>query len=247
MGSGRGAQAKILVVDDDKEMCNLIALSLRRRGFEVVTARSGKAGIKAAFEWRPELIILDIMMPEMDGWKTCEWLRQVSDIPIVMLTAKTARDDVIHGLQLGADDYITKPFSMKELELRVRAVLRRAKPSRRGEPEVYHDGSLEIDLQTKRVAVDGEAIHLTPTEFQVLSCLVTHKGKVVSREQIISEVWGADRLGDTDSVPLYIHYLRSKIEPNGDDPLYIRTDWGNGYWFAPRENPGSNRAPDEDD
>jgi len=228
--------AKLLVIDDDAALNEMLAQGLGARGFEIVTALSGKEGIEAALRHRPDLILLDVMMPEMDGWEVCRRLRAAMDLPIIMLTAKDDRAEVVRGFELGVDDYVTKPFDLRELELRIRAVLKRSQLHR---DEVYDDGVLRIDLRRQRVFLHGEPIHLTPTEFKLLRCLVQHAGAVVSHQKLLTDAWGADYIGATANLALYVRYLREKLEADPGNPRYIRTQWGEGYWFCPTpsENP----------
>jgi two-component system KDP operon response regulator KdpE len=227
---------KILVVDDDVELNKMLHLTLQRKGFEVQSVTSGPDALRAAYEYHPDIIILDIMMPDMDGWQVCERLREISDVPIIMLTAKVEEDSVVQGFLLGADDYVKKPFSVKELELRIRAVLKRAQmKEHRASPMLYEDEQLRIDLEQRKVFRDGRMIHLTPTEFKLLSYLVRHKGEVIVHEELLKEVWGPAYTDATSSLSLYIRYLREKLEREPGDPRYIRTEWGVGYWFAPAD------------
>jgi two-component system KDP operon response regulator KdpE len=228
---------KILVIDDDVELNKMLHLTLQRKGFDVKSVTSGPDAMRAAYEYHPDIIILDIMMPDMDGWQVCERLREISDVPIIMLTAKVEEDSVVQGFLLGADDYVKKPFSVKELELRIRAVLKRAQMKKRlASPMLYEDQQLRIDLEQRKVFRDGRMIHLTPTEFKLLSYLVRHKGEVVVHEELLKEVWGPAYTDATSSLSLYIRYLREKLERDPGDPRYIRTEWGVGYWFAPADD-----------
>ncbi len=225
---------QLLIIDDDETLGQLLSSSLRPRGFEVTCVQGGREGIRKAFEIQPDLVILDVMMPEMDGWETCRRIREITDTPIIMLTAKGQRRDVIHGFQLGVDDYLTKPFNILELEYRVRAVLKRsARPGQKLSAN-YDDGHLKVDLERRQVRVDDEAIHLTPTEFRLLSYLVRHKGQVLPHKDLLTEVWGATYRDANECLSLYVRYLREKLEKEPSAPEYIRTEWGRGYWFAPR-------------
>lgn len=237
-------EGRILVIDDDELLNQVLVKGLHPRGFEVLSATNGRKGIRMAYETQPDLVILDIMMPEMDGWQTCERLREMSDVPIIMLTAKSEGRDVVRGFELGVDDYITKPFHLKELELRIRAVLKRAKTRGWGLPRLYDDGVLKIDLEQRRVSREGVEIHLTPTEFRLLSCLLRHKGRVVPRGQLLTEVWGPAYEDAAASLAIYIRYLRKKLEEDPGEPEYIRTEWGIGYWFAPTEPPPAEEDAD---
>lgn len=227
---------KILIIDDETTLSEMLALKLEPKGYEVLSARHGGEGLKMAYEKHPDLIILDVMMPEMDGWETCRRLRELSNVPILMLTAKVDEADVIRGFRLGADDYVKKPFSLQELEERIRAILKRANGNEREMNTVYDDGTLKIDLERQQVFREGQMIHLTSTEFRLLSCLVKHKGFTVPHEELLTEVWGPAYLDATACLSLYIRYLREKLEANPGEPQYIRTKWGAGYWFAPAQN-----------
>lgn len=224
---------KILVIDDDPGLLTLLRLGLEREGFTVITAESGKEGLRRAYETRPDVIILDIMMPGMDGWATCQRLRHVCDTPIIMLTAKTARTDVLRGLALGADDYLTKPCSFDELKARIRTVLRRVeKTADRGWRAVYDDGYLCVDLAGGVVTRGGEPVHLTPIESRLLMYLVSQKGRIVSHQELLVGVWGPEYAEAVGYLSVYIRYLRRKIEDDPSNPRYIRTRWGMGYYFA---------------
>jgi len=229
-------RAKILIIDDEESLSRLVALHLEPKGFEVISARNARQGLKKAYEEHPDIIVLDVMMPGMDGWEACERLREISDVPILMLTAKSQDEDVIHGFRVGADDYLKKPFNLKELELRIGAILKRVDSRQWDGTEVYDDGFLRIDLERQQVLRNGRTVHLTPTEFKLLRCLVRHKGEVVPHETLLEEVWGPAYYDASNSLSLYVHYLREKIEKNVGEPQYIRTKWGVGYWFSPGEN-----------
>lgn len=224
---------KILIVDDDAALVKVLRLSLEREGFDVITALGGAEALRKAYESRPDLVILDIMMPHMDGWTTCQRLREIADMPIIMLTAKGGEADVVHGLDLGADDYITKPCSSEELKARIRALLRRTQSAeQRSWQLTFDDGWLRIDLSRQQVAVDGKAVDLTPTEFRLLSCLVQRNGQVVPHQELLTEVWGPEYSDQVSYLSVYIRYLRQKIERNPSQPTYILTKWGMGYRFA---------------
>lgn len=226
---------KLLIIDDDEMLSQLLLKSLRPKGFHVEVAHRGRAGLRKAFELHPDLVILDVMMPEMDGWETCRRLREMSDISIIMLTAKSQEQDLIRGFQLGVDDYIKKPFSVLELTYRIRAVLRQTQHRQQHITTVYDDDYLTIDLGRRLVKREGKPVHLTPTEFRLLSYIVRHKGVVISHKRLLKEVWGPHYEDATDCLSLYIRYLREKIEINPSTPQYIRTEWGHGYWFSSPE------------
>jgi two-component system KDP operon response regulator KdpE len=224
---------KILIIDDDRALTEMLAQKLEPRGFEVLSAERGLDGLKMAYENHPDMVILDVMMPEMDGWETCRRLRELSDVPILMLTGKVSEEDVVRGFQLGADDYVRKPFNLKELEGRIRAILKRANGIEAENNQVFDDGKIRVDLERQQVFREGKMVHLTSTEFQLLSCLVKRQGTLVPHDEILSEVWGPGYLDATACLSLYIRYLREKLEDNPGEPRYIRTKWGSGYWFAP--------------
>lgn len=223
------------MVDDDDKLTHLLQLFLSRNGFDVSVANSGQEGLKLAYQVHPDLIILDVMMPGMDGMVTCERLREVSDVPIVMLTAKGTEQDIVGGLEKGADDYIVKPFRVAELLARIKAVLRRAQnKSDIDETGVYADGDLMINFSRRQVIVRGQEVNLTPTEYDLLTCLVRNAGRVIPRELLLAQVWGDEFVEATQYLKLYIRYLRQKIEKDPSNPEYILTEWGVGYRFEGR-------------
>jgi DNA-binding response OmpR family regulator len=223
----------LLIVEDDADLNKMIVTTLQRRGFNVLSATHGRQALQIAYEAHPDLVILDIMMPEIDGFQICERLREMSDVPIVFLTAKAEEEDLVRGFLLGADDYVKKPFSLTELEMRIRAVLNRAKHDRSGTTTLYEDSMLRIDLERQHVFRRREMVHLTPTEFRLLGSLVRRQGCVVPHRELLGEVWGEGYLEATACLSLYIRYLREKLEEDPRDPQYIRTKWGIGYWFEP--------------
>jgi len=224
---------KILVIDDDPGLLTLMQLALERENFVVVTADSGKEGLRQAYEMHPDLIVLDIMMPEMDGWHTFQRLRHMCDTPIIMLTARGDVADVVRGLELGADDYLSKPCSFDELKARIHTVLRRA---RRGDSDnwrdVYDDGYLRVDLRDGSVTKRGEPISLTPTESRLLLYLVSQRERIVPHRELLAKVWGPGYADDVGYLSVYVRYLRRKIEDDPTNPRYILTRWGRGYYFA---------------
>jgi two-component system KDP operon response regulator KdpE len=224
---------KVLLIDDDAGLLTLLQMGLEREGFSVVTAKNGKEGIRQAYEHRPDVVVLDIMMAEMDGWTTCQRLRHVSDTPIIMLTAKTGGDDIIKGLSLGADDYLTKPCSFDELKARIRAVLRRSgEPAREDVQSVYDDGKLRVDLRDGTVHRDGVLIELTPTESRLLMYLASQNGRIVPHKELLINVWGPEYAKEMGYLSVYIRYLRQKIEDDPAHPRYICTRWKVGYYFS---------------
>ncbi len=226
-------EKKVLVVDDDPALLPLIEYTFAREGYEVLTACDGKEALREFFAHKPDLVILDIMMPRMDGWETCRRIREVSDAPIVMLTARGQDEDIVRGLEYGADDYLTKPFSIKVLLAHARAVLRRAAlpPVEYAEPTTYADDFLTIDLKERRVTVGGEPVKLTPTEYRLLAYLVQNAGQVLTFTQILQNVWGWEYQDDLDYVRVYVWHLRQKLEQDPKNPRYIQTELGVGYRF----------------
>lgn len=213
----------------------MLEAQLGRRDYRVVLASTGREGLQRAYQVRPDLVLLDIMMPGMDGWQVCQRLRELSNVPIIILTARNMKGDVVKGLEAGADDYLTKPFSSAELDARIQAVMRR---SSRGNGQsasrssFYSNGHLSIDFDRRIVTVRGKRVDLTPTEFKLLSCLVRNEGRVLPHRYLLTEVWGPEYSDDVDYVKLYIRYLRLKIEDNPSEPDYILTEWGVGYRFS---------------
>lgn len=227
---------KILIIDDDPTLLRVVGLSLEGEGYKVYCARDGLEGMRCVYEHHPDLIILDVMMPGMDGWETCRRLREVVDIPIIMLTAKGDLQDRLEGLSLGADDYVPKPFDMDELLLRVKAVLRRAR--RRPylkEPLRYDDGWVTIDLASREVRRGGKLVRLTPTEFKLIAFLLKNAGRPVSHEEILAQVWGEEYVDASDWIKVHIRHLRQKIEKDPSNPQYILTVRGVGYQFRRAE------------
>lgn len=228
---------KILVIDDDSGLLTLLKMGLERDGFAVTTAKSGKEGLRKAYETQPDAIILDIMMAEMDGYATCQRLRHVCDTPIIMLTAKSSGKDIVRGLSLGADDYIVKPCSLEELKARIHTILRRqdqSLPTVRNEG--FNDGVLEIDPHTRTVRRQGEMIELTPTESRLLMYLVSRRGRIIPHRELLVNVWGPEYVDEIKYLSVYIRYLRQKLEDDPSDPHYIRTRWKVGYYFVDDES-----------
>ena len=226
-------EPKVLLIDDDTGLLTLLKIGLEREGFAVITAENGREGLRLAYQTHPDAIVLDIMMPDMDGWTVCQRLRQVCDVPIIMLTGKTGERDMIKGLSLGADDYLTKPCSFDELKTRIDARLRRRTPSSKTDWKiVYDDGQLRVDLRDGMVMRRGERVDLSPTEMRLLAHLLRQKGRVVPREELLVSVWGPEYAHQLRYLSVYIRYLRQKIEDNPSSPRYIQTRWGLGYLFA---------------
>jgi DNA-binding response OmpR family regulator len=224
---------RILVVDDEERMVRFIRMNLEHDGFQVSEAFSGKQAIQKLRDVTPDLVLLDIMMPDLDGFEVLETIREISSVPVIMLTAKGEEDDRVRGLELGADDYITKPFSPREMVSRVKAVLRRtegATGSMHGLIEV--DQRLKIDFDRREIWLQGKLVKLRPTEYRLLFHLVQNAGWVVSHDQLLQKVWGYEYRDEPHYVRLYINYLRQKLEEDPANPKYILTERGVGYRFV---------------
>ncbi len=226
---------KILIVDDELPIRDALGRKLRREGFEVFLAGSGIDGLKLFHAERPDLVILDIVMPEMDGLTVCQRIREVADTPVLMLSAQAIREeDIIQGLNAGADEYLVKPIRLNEFVARVRALLRRSKTSGTETFKGYDDGFLKVDLQRRHVHVNGIKIHLTPTEFKLLVILMENAGRVVTQRDLLEQVWGHEYVDDVYYPRVYIAQLRHKIEPDSSSPTYIQTEHRIGYRFEKR-------------
>jgi len=221
----------ILIIDDDAALAKIVQINLEREGYRTVVASSGVEGLQKAYSNQPNLVILDIMMPGMDGWVTCRRLREISDVPIIMLTARGMEADVVKGLELGADDYIVKPFGTKVLLARIHALLRRTDASATKKPPIYSDGELTVDFVKRVVMVRSERVDLTPTEFKLLSNFVQNEGRVLPHSYLLTQVWGPEYVDEVNYLKLYVRYLRQKIEKDPSNPAYILTEWGGGYRF----------------
>jgi DNA-binding response OmpR family regulator len=223
----------ILVVDDEPRMTRFIRMNLELEGYRVIEARNGLEALDKARTNLPALVILDVMMPELDGFDTLEMLREVSNVPVIMLTVRSDEEDKVRGLELGADDYVTKPFGARELASRVRAVLRRTQGLVTLEEAILHvDDRLSIDFNSREVIVEGQRIKLRPTEFRMLYHLIENAGWVVPHETLLAKVWGYEYREEIQYLRLYITYLRQKIEPDPSHPRYILTERGVGYRFV---------------
>ena len=223
---------KILVVDDEPRMLQLIAMNLNLEGFEVVSAQGGFQSLEKVTREMPDLVLLDIMMPDMDGFETLKRIREISNVPVIFLSVKAEELDRVHGLDLGADDYITKPFSPRELVSRIKAVLRRVEPENAVKKnEIKIDDDLTIDFDQRRVIVCGKELKLRATEYRLLYQLVINAGKLMSHETLLSRVWGPEYQDEDQYVRLYITYLRQKIEKDPKNPHYILSERGLGYRF----------------
>ncbi len=228
-------QAKILVVDDEKPIADIIKYNLEQEGYKVLVAYDGEEAVNITFRDRPDLVILDIMLPKKDGFAVCREIRKRLSVPILMLTAKETETDKVLGLELGADDYVTKPFGARELTARVRAILRRAEGSLQ-EQEVMKCGSLEINLDTVEVRKNGLLVELTYREFELLTYLARNAGCVFTRGKLLSDVWGHDYCGDDRTVDVTVRRLREKVEEDPSRPDYIRTKRGIGYYLRRPEH-----------
>jgi two-component system KDP operon response regulator KdpE len=224
-------QRTVLVVDDDQGLRDLIRINLEHDGYLVLQAANGVQCVDSVRDQRPDIVILDVMMPEMDGLEACGHVREFSQVPILMLTAKVQHEDVITGLDRGADDYLTKPFNMEELSARIRALLRRVPPANR--PLTAGDGQVLIDQQKREVLVRASNVDLTPTEYDLLLKLTENAGKVVEHETLLRSVWGQEYTKDNDYLKVYIWHLRRKIEEDPRNPRLLLTEWGVGYRLVP--------------
>jgi len=225
---------KILVVDDEKLIVKGIKFSLEQDGMEVVVAHDGEEAVEIARAGNFDLIVLDVMLPKLDGLEVCQAIREFSNTPIIMLTAKSEDMDKIMGLEYGADDYITKPFNILELKARIKAILRRSsKKNGAAEPvkSVYSVRGLEVEVDSRRVSVLGQEVSLTAKEFDLLELLMENAEKVYTREELLNTVWGYDYPGDVRTVDVHVRRLREKIEEVPSEPKYIYTKWGVGYYF----------------
>ncbi len=225
---------RILVVDDEPRMIGFIRMNLELEGYQVLEAHTGVQALEMIRTQLPDLVLLDVMMPSLDGFETLRMLREFSSVPVIMLTAKGEEDDKVYGLELGADDYVTKPFGSRELSSRVRAVLRRAEmPSTSPDQAILKiDERLSVDFNRREVIVNGEHIKLRPTEYRLLYHLIENAGWTVPHEQLLAKVWGYEYRDETHYVRLYVNYLREKIEDDPSNPKYILTERGVGYRFV---------------
>ena len=228
-------QNKILIVDDDENICELLNLYLKKDGFDTSIAYNGRQAVELAEKYNPDLILLDIMLPELDGWQVCREIRKKSEVPIIMLTAKGKTFDKILGLELGADDYVTKPFDTKEVVARIKAVLRRSNDNEKNEKkeEVRYD-KLIINLTNYELVVDGKPIDTPPKELELIYHLASNPNRVYTRDQLLDEVWGFDYYCDSITVDVHVKRLREKLE-DVSDKWSLKTVWGVGYKFEVRQ------------
>jgi DNA-binding response OmpR family regulator len=234
-------RGKILQIEDDKEFINLTRKWLENAGYEVLTAEDGVEGIRRVYSSRPNLVLLDANVPKMDGWEVCRRIRDMSEIPVLMLTVCSEKTDRLKGFDLGADDYITKPVDFPELVARVQAILRRSDsvPQDDG-PSIFQNGEIEVEWRSRQVWVRGKRVKLSPIEYKILACLIKNRGWIVTHEQILEKAWGPNYIGDKSFVKLYIRYLRQKIEENPHNPRLILTERGVGYYFAMQKEDSEN-------
>jgi two-component system response regulator VicR len=226
--------ARILVVDDAPEMTTFLERILTKEGYEVAVAYDAREGLRQVHHFRPNLVLLDVMMPELDGWHMLQHLREFSDVSVIMLTALSHLDCRVRGLDTGADDYVTKPFEVRELKARIRAALRRSEmlPSNDSHLLRFDDGRLVIDPASHQVSARGEIVDLTPTEYKLLLYLAYNTGHVLTYDQILESVWGPGYEDSPSSVKVYVRRLRQKIETDPRHPRYILTQWGTGYYLS---------------
>ena len=221
---------KILVVEDEKAIADILEFNLKKEGYEVVCAYDGEDGLGKATTEQPDLILLDVMLPKLDGFEVCKGVRRGSNVPIIMLTARSEDIDKILGLEYGADDYITKPFNPLELVARVKAVLRRYEPKQEEDKNVLKFDGLEINLSNYSVSYNGKSLDFPPKEFELLSFLAQHPNRVFTREQLLDRIWGYEYVGDTRTVDVHVKRIREKL--NTEDEWGIRTVWSVGYKFG---------------
>jgi two-component system, OmpR family, response regulator VicR len=232
---------KVLLIDDDRELGRLVEAILRPLEVTLYQTYSGNDGLHKAYEIHPDLIILDVMMPGMDGFDVCARLREMANVPVLMLTARTNENDMLRAFNSGVDDFVRKPFNRNELEARVRALLRRSNNGNHHAQNSYitsyRDDILEVDLSAQTVRLRGQIVELTPREYEVLACLVREQGRIVSHNELVREVWGEPTINGPSVTSLYIYYLRKKIEDGQHGHHYLHTHWGRGYWFEPKLDP----------
>lgn len=226
---------KILIVDDEPAQLKLSEQVLVGKGYDIIKANSGQEAVRIFFEGKPDLVLLDVMMPEIDGWQTCRLIREASDVPIIMLTGKRfSEDDVVHGLECGADEYLAKPVGNRELLARVKAAFRRIETASRRKDRrkiSFNDDYLSVDVAERKVTIKGNKLKLTPREFRLLALLVENADRILTHQQVLENIWGWEYIDDVDYVRIYVSHLRQKIEPNPSQPKYILTEPGVGYYF----------------
>ena len=220
----------ILLVDDDRSLHELLGEYLEQRGYTMLHANDGRECLKIIFEEHPDLVVLDVMMPNMDGWRTLERIREMSELPVILLTARDAEHEKLKGFRLGSDDYITKPFSFAVLAARIEAVLKRIS-GKRSDVDILQVGGVKLDMTRHLVSRDETSLELTPTEFKLLEVLMRSPGRVFTQEQLVTRIWGEDYMEETGYIRRYIWHLRHKIEPDPNNPQYIHNERGIGYKF----------------
>ncbi len=236
--------ANILVIDDDKSLSRMLQLDLKTQGYEVMTARDGLEGLRMFNTHRPDLVVLDIALPLMDGRTVCQRIREVSNAPILMITAHAvSEEDIVQGLNIGADEFMIKPLRPNEFQARVRALLRRANAydPNLNLPTAYQDDYLSVDIPLRRVRINDHEVRLTPTEFKLLALFVQHPGVVLTFQQLLEQVWGFEYTREHHYPRIYVSHLRRKIEPDIKNPTYIQSEYGIGYRFI-QQVQGSNGA-----
>ena len=227
---------KALIVEDDVNIAELLKIYLQKDGFETENAYDGKKAVELAAAFQPDIILLDIMLPVMDGWQVCREVRRTSQVPIIMLTAKGEDMDKILGLEYGADDYMTKPFNILEVKARIKTILRRAgQPAASEDKKIIRVHDMEVNVVNRSVTLGGRDVRLTAKEFDLLQLFITNRGKVFSRETMLETVWKYDYMGDARTVDVHIRRLREKIERNTSQPEFIFTKWGVGYYFTDKD------------
>lgn len=232
------ADERVLIVDDEEHILELLRFNLSNSGYKVITANNGIDGLKLALEYKPNLVLLDLMLPGMDGFDVCKEIKRNKDTQktsIIMLTAKGEELDKVLGLELGADDYMTKPFSIRELLARVKAVLRRSTTSDSVGEEPFESGILKVDFERHEVFIRGKKVDMTLKEFELLEILIKNKGKILQRETLLDKVWGYEYIGETRTVDVHVRYLRKKIEEDDKNPRFVETIRGVGYRFNPQK------------
>jgi DNA-binding response OmpR family regulator len=233
-------KATILVVDDEPHVLKLVKANLESSDYRVFTAEDGEQAIRAVETEVPDLVVLDLMLPKMDGYSVCSRIREFSSVPVIILTARSSKVDLVHGFEVGADDYLTKPFDVAELLMRVQAVLRRSKwPEEVMARQLFKTGPIEIDFAQHRVTIDGEPVKLTPTEYRLLAYLASNANRVLLHRELLRAVWGPEYGEETEYLRVYVRYLRQKLEPDPSNPQYLLTQPGAGYMlYQPEEDKG---------
>ncbi len=228
------ANEKILIVDDDKNICELLRLYLNKEGYQISLAYDGQAAVEAFEQQHPDLVLLDVMMPKMDGWEVCRRIRAAGDTPVIMLTAKGETFDKVLGLELGADDYVVKPFDAKEVVARIKAVLRRCSAGEENRDGIIRYDNLSVDMSRYELKVKDKVVDAPPKELELLSFLASHPNRVFTRDQLLDEVWGFEYYGDSRTIDVHIKRLREKLE-GASDQWSLKTVWGVGYKFEVKD------------